>query len=112
MGNVKERCLKNEIAVDEHVGRVAYGLNLSSTNFAMSPPYFEFEHTNDPVQAIETKRKIENWLKSKLNDSEIFNSEALHLVLMMFAGLYYHINVSKKTYYIPHLSSKKFLKMF
>ena len=92
MGGVKESYSKCESAGDEHMGRVTCGLNQLSTDFAISPPHFEFDHITDLVQVIETKIKIENWLKSKLNDSENTSPETLHLLFMLFARLCYHKN--------------------
>ena len=81
MGGMKERYSKCESAGNEHADRFSCGLNQLSTNFAMSPPHFEFEYITDLVQVIKTKRKIENWLKIKLNDSENTSTETLHLIL-------------------------------
>ena len=90
MGSVKDRHLKYEIAGDDHVGRVSCGLNQLSTNFSTPLPCFKFEYTTDSLEVIETKRKIENWLKRNLNDSENTNPETLCLVWMLYASLYNH----------------------
>ena len=39
---MKEKYIHYEKAGDQYVGRVATGLNVNSTSFAVSCPYFEF----------------------------------------------------------------------
>ena len=39
---MKEKYIHYEKAGDQYVGRVAAGLNVNSTEFAVSCPYFEF----------------------------------------------------------------------
>ena len=42
IGLVKEKYIHYEKAGDQYVGRVVAGLNVNSTDFAVSPPYFNF----------------------------------------------------------------------
>ena len=42
MGPVKEKYIHYEKAGDQYVGRVAAGLNVNSTEFAVFCPYFQF----------------------------------------------------------------------
>ena len=42
MGPVKEKYIHYENAGNQYVDRVVAGLNVNSTDFAVSPPYFNF----------------------------------------------------------------------
>jgi hypothetical protein len=45
MGHVKEHYLQYEKAGDQYLGRVVYRLDVNSANFAVSPPFLEFDCT-------------------------------------------------------------------
>ena len=58
MDCIKERYLKYKSALDKYTGYVVSRLNYLSTNFAISPSYFDFEYKTGIIKVIERKRKV------------------------------------------------------
>jgi hypothetical protein len=57
MGPVKEKYIHYEKAGDQYVGRVVCGLNVNSTRFAVSLPYFEFPVADGVLGGGESEAK-------------------------------------------------------
>jgi len=49
---VKERYLQYEKAGDQYLGRVVSGLDVNTKDFAVWPPYFEFNETDGPDDVL------------------------------------------------------------
>ena len=50
--------MKYKSALDKYTGYVVSRLNYLSTNFAISPSYFDFEYKTGIIKVIERKRKV------------------------------------------------------
>ena len=87
MGSVKERYIHYEMAGDQFVGRTVCGLNCLTTDFALSPCYFDFTNCEEP----ELKREELNiWMRSNIIGGRNLNAKILHMTRFLFATVCYH----------------------
>lgn len=62
---MKERYLQYEKAGDQYLGRVVSGLDVNTKDFAVWPPYFEFNKTDGPDDVLDngTWKKVYTLLR-------------------------------------------------
>ena len=89
LGGVKEKYLFRADGGDMAVGRRAACLDVDEKGFAISPPYFDYSHL-DGDERIETKEKVERFLKAKLPDAENIPANSWNLALQCFASVCFH----------------------
>ena len=90
MGGVKDRYLKRESAGDQYVGRCAAGLDQLSKRFSVSPPYFDFSAINEALERARLKKRIEQWLHSRILDEGELSASSKHIVWTCFASICFH----------------------
>ena len=90
MGGVKDRYLKRESAGDQYVGRCAAGLDQLSKSFAISPPYFDFTGVEDSVERARLRKRIEEWLHSRIIEDGELSASSKHIVWTCFASICFH----------------------
>lgn len=59
MGGMKDKYIFREKAGDQYVGRCASLLDQLSKEFAVSPPYFDFQSLSEQ-EKIERKKRLKN----------------------------------------------------
>ena len=89
-GGVKDRYLKRESAGDQYVGRCAAGLDQLSKKFAISPPYFDFTGVEDSVARVRLRKRIEEWLHSRITEDGELSASSKHIVWICFASICFH----------------------
>lgn len=94
LNGVLMRYLKYESAGDEYVGRVASGLDLLTTEFSLSPPYFDYSTISDSIERIQVRERVMQWLKQRI--PQACNGSVLDLVFMCFASICYHFEVLER----------------
>ena len=90
MGGVKDRYLKRESAGDQYVGRCAAGLDQLSKRFSVSPPYFDFSAINEALERARLKKRIEQWLHSRILEEGELSASSKHIVWTCFASICFH----------------------
>jgi hypothetical protein len=88
MGPVKERYLQYEKAGDQYLGRVVSGLDVNDVSFAISPPYFESDITDD----VSVSENINNLLKAFTVGGGNLSGEVFQVLYFCFASLCYHFD--------------------
>jgi hypothetical protein len=88
MGPVKERYLQYEKAGDQYLGRVVSGLDVNDVSFAISPPYFESDITDD----VSVSENINNLLKAFTVGGGNLSGEIFQVLYFCFASLCYHFD--------------------
>lgn len=89
LGGVKDRYLFRENAGDQYVGRCATGLDQSSKEFAVSPPYFDYSSVKD-TEKFKRKEEVREFLKSRLPNYSSIQGKTLHMATMCFASICHH----------------------
>jgi len=88
---VKEKYIHYEKAGDQYVGRVAAGLNVNSTEFAVSCPYFQFgvdgggDHEDASVE-----EEIKNAIKILFLGGTRLNPQMYKILIQCYASICYH----------------------
>ena len=92
MGPVKEKYIHYEKAGDQYVGRVVCGLNVNSTEFAVSPPYFEFPVADGVLGGGESE--AERAIKYAINELTIgsarLETQTFLLIMSCYASVCFH----------------------
>ena len=94
MGPVKEKYIHYEKAGDQYVGRVVAGLNVNSTDFAVSPPYFNFpvedgsEEGGMVTSAVEIE--IKNAVSNLIVGGSQMSPQTFKIMTTCFASVCYH----------------------
>ena len=91
MGGMKDKYIFREKAGDQYVGRCASLLDQLSKEFAVSPPYFDFESLSDR-EKIEKRNEINEFLRFTLPNAKKILPQTWNMVLFCFASLCYHYN--------------------
>ena len=65
LGGVKDKYLFRQDAGDLNVGRRAAGLDVETTGFAISPPYFDYSDL-DEAEKLRELNKLDKWLKDRI----------------------------------------------
>ena len=89
MGGVKDKYLKQENAGDQYVGRCASCLDQLEKSFGISPPYFDYSSL-DELEQINTKRRINSWLKERTPEYEKVPACSRALIEFLFASICFH----------------------
>ena len=90
MGGVKDRYLKRESAGDQYVGRCAAGLDQLSKTFSVSPPYFDFSAINESLERARLKKRLEQWLHSRILEDGELSASSKHVIWTCFASICFH----------------------
>ena len=92
MGSVKERYIHYEKAGDQFVGRMVCGLDCLTTNFGISPPYFDFTGCENP----DMKRdELNSWMREHIVGGRDLTAKVLYMTRFLFGTLCYHYNYLK-----------------
>ena len=115
MGGVKDIYLKYEAAGDQFVGRCASCLDLLSSNFAVSPPHWDFSQSHDGVphtleEEVQLQQELESFLKERLPNYDRISKATLNLARILLASVCYHHEYLKVT--LAQLSSFRASNMF
>ena len=87
MGSVKECYIHYEMAGDQFVGGTVCGLNCLTTNFAISPCYFDFTGCDNP----ELKRdELNTWMREHIVGGRQLAPKVLYMTRFLFATVCYH----------------------
>jgi len=90
LGGVLMRYLKYEAAGDQYVGRCASGLDQLTSEFAISPPYFDYTDVSSRLlERVAMRERIFTWIKSRIPSGNV-EGKTLDLVIMCFASICYH----------------------
>ena len=117
MGGVKDIYLKYKAAGDQFVGRCAACLDLLSSNFAVSPPHWDFSQSHDGLphtleEEVQLQQELESFLKERLPNYDRISKATLNLarILLLLASVCYHHEYLKCT--LAPLSSLRASNMF
>ena len=115
MGGVKDIYLKYEAAGDQFVGRCAACLDLLSSNFAVSPPHWDFSQSQDGVphtleEEVQLQQELESFLQERLPNYDRISKATLNLARILLASVCYHHEYLKFT--LAQLSSFRASNMF
>ena len=83
MGGTRDKYIKFENAGDQYLGRLLSELDALSPSFAVTPPFFY-------AKTDEDKKKIDNFIRSRLQNSQNILDGLFELVRYCFASLCYH----------------------
>ena len=83
MGGTRDKYIKFENAGDQYLGRILCGLDPLSPSFASSPPFFD-------AQSNEDKKKVDDFIKSRLENAANISDGLFAVVRYCFASLCYH----------------------
>ena len=83
MGGTCDKYIKFENAGNQHLGRVLSGLNPLSIDFSLTPPFFDVQNEMEMVE-------IDQFLKSRIENSENILDKIFTLVRYCFASLCFH----------------------
>lgn len=89
LGGVKDKYLFRQDAGDLNVGRRAAGLDVETTGFAISPPYFDYSDL-DEAEKLRELNKLDKWLKDRIPKTNLIPATTWNLVKQCFASLCYH----------------------
>lgn len=87
MGSVKERYIHYEKAGDQFVGRTVCGLSCLSSDFAVSPCYFDFTDTDNPHLKRE---QLNSWIRENIVGGRQLDAKVFYLTRFLFASVCYH----------------------
>eukprot|EP00562_Extubocellulus_spinifer_P026552 CAMPEP_0178640846 /NCGR_PEP_ID=MMETSP0698-20121128/16240_1 /TAXON_ID=265572 /ORGANISM="Extubocellulus spinifer, Strain CCMP396" /LENGTH=428 /DNA_ID=CAMNT_0020281325 /DNA_START=18 /DNA_END=1304 /DNA_ORIENTATION=+ len=105
IGNVKERYLHYQSAGDMYVARMATGLEVMSTDFAVSPPYFEGDES--------VLDAVDEWVLAVAGEGVKDHPHLRHVVKYLLASFCYHREYLKSAFpsNSPFFSSIAFATM-
>ena len=83
MGGTRDKYIKFENAGDQYLGRVLSGLDALSPSFALTPPFFD-------TKMNEEKKKIDDFIKSRLENAKNISDGLFAVVRYCFASLCFH----------------------
>ena len=83
MGGTRDKYIKFENAGDQHLGRILCGLNPLSVYFSLTPPFFD-------TQREEDKEKIDEFIRSRVEESAMIPDGLFVVVRYCFASLCFH----------------------
>ena len=89
MGPVRERYIHYEKAGDQFVGRTVCGLNSMSTEFGISPCYFDFTGIHEEDRQS-TQDSIDETIKQLIVGGMELAPKAYIITKYFYASLYYH----------------------
>ena len=87
LGGVKDKYLFHENAGDQHVGRCAAGLDSTTTEFAVSRPYFDYSDLEED-ERTNRETMITAWLRDRLPRD--ISESGFDLAFNCFATICYH----------------------
>ena len=94
LGEVKDKYLFRDKSGDHYVGRCASGLDQLETEFAVSPPYFDFTELCE-IEKLDRKRQINQFLETLLPRYTSISAKNNHLKMCCFATFCFHHNKLK-----------------
>ena len=83
MGHVKERYLQYEKAGDQYLGRVVCGLDVNTVDFAVSPPFFEFDDTRQEGGRDDGTSQVYPLLKDYMVHGDTVPASVHHIFLFL-----------------------------
>lgn len=98
MGHVKERYLQYEKAGDQYLGRVVCGLDVNTVDFAVSPPFFEFDDTRQEGGWDDGTSQVYSLLKDNMVHGDTVPASVHHIFYFCFASICFHLDFLFFTY--------------
>ena len=105
LGGVKDKYLFRKNAGDQYVGRCASCLDQNTTEFAVSPPYFDYSRFDgDREEKIKKMQKVKEFIESRLGFADKMKESAWTVIEKYFASICFHYKKLMQEYLLNNFT--------